>query len=340
MIRSLLVFLFLSSAGFLLAGEKIDTVWFQKGDRITGEVTELVNNQVTLSTDDGGKVLIEWNRVDRIVILNPMRIVMDDGSIHFGTIHKGEEEGTGNVRPVYGDPFFVYLVRIVAMKQVEERFVERLSGLASSGLSYVKATEVLQFYLNLSLDYEAEKFSLGLFYDGNVSHDPLSGSTERQKGGGSYRQYLPNKWFVLGQFTAESNTELELDLRTGLLAVIGKSIVLTNRMRWDMGLGILANREQSSALSAYNLEGVVGGEYSVFISDAPDITFSLEGQVIPSLNDPGRIRTEINSNLRWEVFSDFYLKWTLYHSFDSRPLSSEAARVDWAISMLGVEYKL
>ena len=58
MIRSLLVFLFLSSAGFLLAGEKIDTVWFQKGDRITGEVTELVNNQVTLSTDDGGKVLI------------------------------------------------------------------------------------------------------------------------------------------------------------------------------------------------------------------------------------------------------------------------------------------
>jgi hypothetical protein len=34
------------------------------------------------------------------------------------------------------------------------------------------------------------------------------------------------------------------------------------------------------------------------------------------------------------------LKWTFYYSYDSRPLSTTASKSDWAISLLGLEYKL
>lgn len=324
-----------------LAGLNIDTIWFQDGDRITGEVLDLRYNELKFDTDDAGVMKIEWKTVDKVMILNTMRIVLDDGTILYGQIHLGTEEGTGTIQPIGGGlPMWVYLVRIVSMTSVEERFVERLSGLFSSGFSYVKATEVMQLALSADLTYEAAKNHFNLFYSGILSDDPVQGYNERQKGGANYKRYLPSKWFIIGQWSMETNSELQLDLRTGMEISGGKSIVMTNEMRFEAGLGIMGSREQSVDLSAYNLEGVLTLDYSIFIFDAPDISFSLHGNLIPSLNDPGRVRTELESSMRWEVFNDFYLKWSFYHSFDSRPLSEDASKTDWSITMLGLEYQL
>jgi hypothetical protein len=81
-------------------------------------------------------------------------------------------------------------------------------------------------------------------------------------------------------------------------------------------------------------------DYAMFIYDDPEVSLDLDASLIPSINNPGRIRSNINSNLKWELFNDFFLKWTFYFSFDSRPLSESAEKSDWAISMLGIEYKL
>jgi hypothetical protein len=52
------------------------------------------------------------------------------------------------------------------------------------------------------------------------------------------------------------------------------------------------------------------------------------------------VRSRIDSNLKWEVFKDFYLKWTFFYSHVSKPLSTDAEKNDWAVSLLGLEYKL
>ncbi len=62
------------------------------------------------------------------------------------------------------------------------------------------------------------------------------------------------------------------------------------------------------------------------------------GSVYPSLNDWERVRTNVESTLSREVFEDFFLKWTMYHTYDSHPLSETASKTDWAISLLGLEY--
>jgi hypothetical protein len=53
-----------------------------------------------------------------------------------------------------------------------------------------------------------------------------------------------------------------------------------------------------------------------------------------------RVRSRIDSNLKWEVFKDFYLKWTFFYSYDSKPLSKDGEKSDWAVSLVGLEYKL
>ena len=104
--------------------------------------------------------------------------------------------------------------------------------------------------------------------------------------------------------------------------------------------GILANRELSEEITQNNVEGLVAAKYSVFIYDNPEVSFDISSNIIPSLSNLGRIRSETESNLKWEVFNDFFLKWTFYYSFDSKPLAGGAEKSDWALTLLGVEYKL
>ena len=99
------------------------------------------------------------------------------------------------------------------------------------------------------------------------------------------------------------------------------------------------NREDAQDINQYNIEGRYQVDYSIFIYDSPEVSFNISGKIIPSLNDLGRIRSEIDSDLKWEILSDFFLKWSFYYRFDNRPLAG-GEKSDWAIILLGLEYEL
>ena len=198
----------------------------------------------------------------------------------------------------------------------------------------------MQMNLNGSVQYTAEKNYFELFYDGIFTRELESDNSQRQNGGVTFLRILPRKWFLLSQLSAENSSEQQLDLRTNFGVGGGNSLIRTNSTYFYIAGGIQANRELSMGTSQYNLEGMITSNYSVFIFDSPEVSFNLNAKLMPSLNDLGRIRTQFDSNLKWEMFSDFYLKWTFFYSFDSRPLSETAEKSDWAITLLGLEYNL
>ena len=323
-----------------LQASKIDTIYFQNGDRITAEVKFLENNQLKLSTDEAGAVYVEWDKVDSVKILNTQRIVMDDGQILYGKILPAGETGKCFIWSSLGDPHLYELIHIVSLAPMKDKFLNRLSGSLSSGFSYVKATQVTQMNFDGSIKYQAEKNHLELSYSGLFSEDPTKGYSQNQTGGATVIRLLPKKWFLLSQFTLESNSEMDLDLRTSITAAAGYSFVRSNRTYLFAAMGLLANRELSKGDGQNNLEADLTARYSVFIFDDPEISFDLIVELIPSLTTLGRVRTNIDSSLKWEIFNDFYLKWTFWHNHDSQPLSTEAEKNDWAVTLIGVEYKL
>ena len=331
-------------AGILVSGNtlasKIDTIYFQSGDRMTAEVKQLENNQLKLSTDDAGTIYVEWNKIDSVEILNSMRIVLSGGRIIYGKLLTAGEVGLCYIWSSADEPILMELRRIVALAPMEEKFFDRLSGSFSSGFSYVKASQVAQLNFDGSIKYQAEKNSLELFYSGLFSQDPTSGYSQNQSGGATAVRLLPKKWFVLSQLTMESNSEMDLDLRTSITAAGGNAFIRTNRSFFYGALGIMGNREISLGVGQFNLEGLIASEYSVFIFDSPEVSFTLSADVIPSFTTLGRVRTNIDSNMKWEIFSDFYLKWTFYYNYDSQPLSEDAEKNDWSVTLIGVEYKL
>jgi len=337
--------LFLSLIGLFfafdsLAGSKIDTIYFQKGDRVTGEVKSLENNQLKLSTDDAKTINVEWSKVDSVKILNNMRIVLEDGTILHGKLLSAGEVGKCYIWSSEGDPALLKLIRIVSLSQLEDQFFKRLKGTLSSGFSYVKASQVRQLNFSGTVDYQTEKNRVALAYDGIFTKDPNSGYKQNQSGAATFYRFLPKNWFLVSALSLESNTELQLDLRTSLAVGGGNRIVNTNSTRLYIALGIQATRELSTGGTQNNMEGLVTANYSVFIYDNPDVSFNLSPKLTPSLSNLGRVRFDIDSNLKWEIFSDFYLKWTFFYNFDSQPLTEGAEKNDWAVTLLGVEYKL
>lgn len=319
---------------------KIDTIYFQGGDRVTGEVKLLENNYLKLSTNDAGTLKLEWNKIDSVKIMNPMRVVFKNGEIYFGKLLPSGEDKGCMIWGTTGIPKMTMLTEIVYMTPFNDKFVNRLSGSLSSGFSYTKANKVMQLNVDGSITYLAKKNQLVLSYDGIVTSQDSVETTQRQSGGVSFQRLLNKNWFLISKLNMESNSELDLDLRTSLSAGGGNSVVNTNRSFLYFAAGLQGTREVSAGDLQFNIEGWLSTAYSVFVYDSPKVSFDISGDVIPSLNDLGRIRYNVNSSLSWEIFSDFYLKWSFYYSYDSRPPSDDASKSDWAVSMLGLEYKL
>ncbi len=335
----LLFLLYIAGSQSILFAAKIDTIFLQHGDRITGEVKTMENNYLRLSTDDAGTVKVEWNKIDSVKILTSMRIELVDGRIMYGKLLTAGIVGSCYIWRREGDPVLIKLIRIVALSPVEEKFVDRLNGTLSTGFSYVKASDIAQWNFNGSIEYQARKNHGELFYDGNITQDSLK-TSQRHNGGATFIRLLPKNWFLITSFSLESNTELELDLRSNWGIGGGKSLIRTNFTSFYLASGIQFNRETSKGVEQFNVEGVLEANYSVFIYDDPEVSFDIKVDLIPSISNIGRLRSNINSNLKWEVFNDFYLKWTFYYTHDNRPLSETAAKSDWAVTLLGVEYKL
>jgi len=322
-----------------LQASKTDTIYFQNGDRITAEVKSLESNKLRLSTDDAGTVYIEWNRVDSVKILSTMRILLSNGTILYGTVMPSGQERGCYIWQGDGNPRQVRLEEIVQMSRLENMFLSRFKGTLSTGFSYTKASDLTQFNFDGSVKYTANKNQFDFHYNGIFTNDSTK-YTQRQSGGVTFRRLLPRKYFLLGSLLGESNSEQEVDLRTSAGMGFGNSIVFTNTSHLFIAAGIMGNREWSGDIEQFNLEGRVTINYSVFIYNSPEVSFDIRSDLIPSINNLGRVRAQIDSNLRWEIFHDFFLKWNFYFSYDSRPLSETASKYDWAISLLGLEYKL
>lgn len=333
-------------AGIFLLGaqnvwaSKIDTIYFQKGDRITGEVKSLASNYLKLSTNDVSIISIKWNKIDSVKILSKMRIVLTDGQIYYGILMPAGEEGSCYIWGNIGDPRLTRLAEIVGLSRLEDKFLNRLTGTLSSGFSYTKANDNMQVNLNASIKYTAQKNQLELSYDGILTQQDTLASSQRQNGGVTVRRILPNNWFLVSGLTFESNSEQNLDLRSSVAIGGGKNLVSTNRSSLRIGTGLQGNRELTQDGDQNSIEALLNSDFSMFIYDSPKLTFNLSGQLTPSISDFGRVRVDVDSNISWEVFHDFYLKWTFYYTFDSRPVSTTAAKSDWAVSLLGIEYKL
>ncbi|MCK6621189.1 MAG: DUF481 domain-containing protein [Calditrichaceae bacterium] len=335
-----LILLALLPAYFVLA-EKTDRVILENGDHITGEVKRLEYGKLSFKTDDMGTLSIEWDKIQSVTALvKNFRVELEDGLLFFGTLDT--DSATSKLLVAY-DTLIVPLNRfeVVRISPIEDTFWERVDISLDLGFSFTKASGVAQLSFNGSFRYLTYWYSRELSVSSVLTDQKDQERTQRHTVNFRLTRFLGQRWIASALTEAQQNSELGLELRLSLGGGVGKNFIQTNDALFQAGAGALVNREwaSNSESETYNLESLAGLRLEKFRYDSPQLNLTTTLNIFPSLSDLGRVRLEFDTQLKWEIFKDFFWSLTLYDSYDNKPPNQEAALNDWGTTVsLGWTY--
>lgn len=311
------------------ARDKTDILVLKNGNEITGEIREMSRGYLSLKTDSMSTVQIKWQDVDKITSKHLFAVELSNGRIFEGSLQPGSKEGTLDVvgTDTGRDLYHLWVVEI---REVEKKLWQRFSGSVSLGYTYTKASQRTQFNLNSDLGYRAES------YEGNFSYETIISSSNGTKDANKSTiklagsRYFSGKWLFFTGAKLEHNLELELDIRTSVSVGPGYRFLRTHQSEIMLKGGLSYSHERYFEQDATNnAEGFATISVQFFKLYSPKVDLTNEFSFFPNLTTSGRFRTDFSSNLRIEVFRNFFVNFSFYDNYDSKPPSETATKHDY-----------
>lgn len=349
---ALFALLVLLSAQLLLplpaiAGDKTDVIYLRNGDRVTGEIKEMLQGQLRLDTVSMGVILVKWTDIDHIESTKYIQTEMLDGTRHFGQVPASQQSGVLSVSSASGAITELDHDLIARMEpiKIKPSFWEKLDNTLSLGFTYTKASDVLQWNIAASTEYRTRQFSTALSFDSMITDNGGANNlTRRADLSIDHYRFRPNRWFAFGSGSVQTNDELGIDRR--FLATVGMGRYVWQRQTSELiaGLGLAGNLESSigdqtqTATDKTNLEGLVQVNWSFFKLHTPKSSMNFVMKFYPGITDTSRNRANLDVRLRQEFIKDLFLSLSLYGAYDSKPPSGAIAREDYGI-VTSLEYE-
>jgi len=318
---------------------KTDVVILRNGDHITGEVKGLARGKLDFSTDDAGRLSIEWEKIARLTSIHPFDAEDRTGLRHFGRLNPPGRDGI----LVFESGRTDTLPSVIEMTSLNAALVERLTAYLDLGFTLAKANQATTFSSSGMVAYRSaslgSQFTFDSYAQGQESVPTTTRNTLRQ----SVSWYLPARWSAVALMQFEQNEELDLDHRVTLGGAVERMLQQTNQMELSLGAGLVGTQEQfnSTASGTENtgLEGLLAANWDVFHFDSPKLDFSTDVAMFPSLSQAGRVRGQGNLRLVYELFKDFNTGIRLTETFDSRPPEG-ATKNDYVVEFtIGWSYR-
>ena len=327
MFRSLLLLLLGSVALLSLAPEagaqKTDVLVLRNGDRITGEVSGLTRGILVYRTDDAGTLRVEWDKVAGLSSTHIFDMELVTSRRLFGSIAEGPQPGTiivaGEVLPV---------IAIVSITEISPTFIERTSGYVDLGWTLAKANMAHTTTFGAEARYRGERFGvvtgLSAYEQGQEGAD----NTKNASVSMDVNRFIGPLWAARFFGAASTDDAVDLELRTLIGSGARRRIVRTNRMESTVSAGLLGSRERyyGAGDGTWSLELLVAGDFAAFRLDSPELDANVALRTYTSLTESNRLRTEVDSRVRYEVFGDFFVQLSLKASYDTNPPSDDPVK--------------
>ena len=320
-LRFLLVAVLVCPAVALAA--KTDVIYLQNGDRITGEIKGLGRGKLDYKTDDAGRPAIEWVKIARVTSPRFFEVEVSSGAKYLGRLDAANRAGAMVVVGARTDTLAI--LDVVRIDELQAGFAQRTQAYLDIGLTYAKANSATTFTTAGAAAYRADRFGSRLSFDSYAQGQETVPTTSRNSGVFQGVYFLPKRWSMVALVSLEQNDELGLDLRFTGAGMLGRTLIQSNSMALGIAGGLAVARERftstptSSGENRTSFEGVLASQWDAFRFDAPTLDFSTSLYLYPSFSDPGRVRGELNTRLKYEVISDVDVGITLTDTFDSDP---------------------
>jgi hypothetical protein len=306
-----------------LAQRKTDIVTLHNGDRITGEVKSLYGGILHFSTDSMGTIKIEWQGIASLKSNYYYEVRRSDGARHFGSFEESPRPGQLLVQEPGGDREIEWL-EVVELRPIEDKAIDRIDAYLAAGYSFNRASDVALTTFNASISYENENTRNEL--SARATHTQTEDETTE-----SARLKLDryvwtdrSKLFRLSFANYETNDELSLDHRIGVGAGLGRYFMDTHRLRIMGVAGAQVITEQTPAEGEeQNVELYIASSFATWRFNTPELEVELSFALYPSLTDSGRIRSDTDLTIRWEIIEDLFFDITAFGSSDNRADSNK-----------------
>ena len=323
-------------------GAKTDAAILQNGDHITGEVKGLARGKLDYSTDDAGRLSIEWEKLARLTSPHSFHLELDSGERYLGSLGVPDRDGRVVVQGARIDT--LALPRIVEITPLNAAFLQRLIAYFDLGFTLAKANQATTFSLSGAADYRGESVGSQTKFDSYAQGQESVPTTTRNSVRQSVSWYLPHRWSVVGLAQLEQNDELDLDHRVTAGGGISRMVAQSNRMDFSLGAGLVGTQEQfttdTGRSSDASFEGLLAMNWDMFRFDSPKLDFNTGAAVYPSISDAGRVRGQLDFRLTYEVFKDFNTGVRFSDTFDSRPPDAGASKNDYITTLtIGWSYR-
>jgi hypothetical protein len=315
-----------------LSAQKVDTVVIRNGDRIVGEIKTLDYGALIYKTDDMGTVTIKWDKIVRIV--SPRYFELEDraGRRFYGSLQPAREDG----RMVVVVSSFVDtldILSVVRMYPIGRSFFQRVDGHLNLNLTFQQANRLRSVSTDFEAEYRTRVRLTSLQAEIYFQAQEGAEATSRNSVSLSQLRFFEDRWLLSASGELQQNEELDLELRGLLSAGAGRILRKSNRSEVLVGAGLAFTNERFTGASATsNLEGVLTGQANYFRLDSPETNFQSTLTVYPNLTDLGRVRSELDVSVTYEVIKNFNTGLMVFDNYDSRPPVAGAAKNDFGIT--------
>ena len=328
-----LPFLLLALTGVCAARAKKDVLQFRNGDRITCEIIKLEKGYLYVKLDYAdGTVAMDWSKIVHVESAQSFVVADNAGNRYTGSL-KNPAEGVVPEEPeelkiqVAGPSTnqVISAKEVVAMDRTDTSFWTNLHGGVDAGLNFSKQQNRTQFNFQTNAFYQRTKWSAAANYESSFSGGGDISDLRNDLSLNVTRQLLSPRNFYMGLADFLQSDEQQLDLRTTLGGAVGHMFSFTNHSFIAAFGGADWNNERYSSEATVNrtgnsAEAVLGTQVNFFRFKTTNIL--ADARLYPSLTDPGRVRFNLNTSLKFRVAKDLYWKFGYYLNFDSRPPDS------------------
>jgi hypothetical protein len=323
------LFLFLIGNIALADEPKTDTLMLYNGDKITCAVKLLSLGKLQVKTSDLGTLNIKWYKIAQIETKQVLEIILKDRTKIYGTMSKTDSIGYVKIKSGLMIEEVHPIMEIVSINQIAKNFWQGLDGSFSYGLSYAKGTSNLQSNFAANVSYRTNHFLNKLVLNSIISNNSQEVS-RKQDATYSLYYYFRKRAFVNLSSGWQQNSELGIDSRFLGALGIGYIAVQSNSNMLKFTLGPVANIEiDDQANKSQALEAIVSTSYDLYLFANPKISIATYVILYPGITDWGRFRSDLNTQISWEIFSNFTFGLSFYFNSDNQPSSTTASKTDW-----------
>jgi hypothetical protein len=310
-----------------------DRIELTNGTTIIGEAKGLDGVELRVKTDYMRTVWVDWNQVLRMDSAKELEVELVDGVRHFGAVVPSGEDrvlmvmtGQGTVRVPFD--------QIVQFTQTRTTTrAGKIDISISAGFNFTQATDSTQFSFDGTLKRRTRRFASqwGFFALYSDTSDQTNRRTNLDY---QILRHLPGRWTYETLATLQKNEQLGLDLRTLVRATAQHRTVRTSLRELWLGAGLALSNEHFTEPDIprdNSVEGAFTLRYRAFHFDEPELEIHNLFVVYPSLTTSGRVRSELNLDVRRELVKDLFWSLALYWTYDNKPVGLEAEKEDLSI---------